>query len=422
MIHLPNLQNSGEDSPVWSASFFLWSYRFYTDRIEIDRNFLLSRRTVISMDKIEMLAFETDPLLSHFGRCNIVLTFAGNIFTLIGVPVEIADHLMEQLSDSLGASGEAVRIPAADLLRRSALGSKLLWYIPLNLLLWAAVFLMDSSVIDAAWAQTVSDAAFRYLLVGGALVLSLGLPTVLLWIWAFTGGFLLQYCKYYRYTATRRGDLLYFEYGLLIHRRIYLDARRIAIVEFQQTPLMQAFGCGQLRVRAVGHNPIFFKAKLILPFVRASAVGDTLRILFPGIGLPAEQGCKRSLFYNFFTLKQFLPLACLCCVPIWGPTWLAVALLAEAFVIWSVCLEYRNARLTLYRSANPNTSLLALSKGGFIRTAAIIDRERVEMLAISGSRRKLRRGFANVRVRVFGKSGTYAIVRNICLAQIEEQN
>jgi hypothetical protein len=63
--------------------------------------------------------------------------------------------------------------------------------------------------------------------------------------------------------------------------------------------------------------------------------------------------------------------------------------------------------------------LVILSKGGFYRTSAWIDRERIEMLAVSGSRRKLRKGYANVRVRVFGKGGPYALIRNVCIEDVE---
>lgn len=418
MITLPKFSDT-KAAPLYSAAFFIWSYRFYEDRIEIDRNFILSRSTVISMDKIEMLMAETDPILSAFGRCNLMLTFAGNVFTLFGLPIAIADRLMERLSESESTDGHAVRISTKDLLKKSALSTKLIWYLLLLALLWAAVFLMGSDFIDSEKAHALSDFVFRHLIVAGTLVLSLGLPTVIIWLWAFTGGFLIECLKYYRYTAARRGDLLYFEYGLLIHRRIYLDARRIAIVEYKQPPLMRIFGYGELRVRAVGHNPLFLKAKVLLPFIKASNLDTAMRLLFPAVEQTPLPPCRRSLGYNFFSRKYLIPLGCLAGAWVFGTPWLIAAAVAFIGVTASVLMEYRNAYF-YQRNDNGNLPLVILSKGGFYRTSAWIDQERIEMLAISGSRRKLRKGYANIRVRVFGKSGPYALVRNICIHDISQ--
>ncbi|MBQ8288083.1 MAG: PH domain-containing protein [Clostridia bacterium] len=395
-----------------------WSYRFYSDRIEIDRNFILSRGTVISLDKIEMITSESDPILSRLGRCNLILTFAGNLFTLWGLPVEIADRLTAQLTDSEEAEIGSVRIPAKELLKKSAMRTKLIRYLFILAILWGAVFLMGSDLVDSRLAHTISDAVFRHLLVAGTLVLSLGLPTVLLWLWAFTGGFLLQYLKYYRYTAARRGDLLYFEYGFLIHRRIYLDARRVTLVEFRQSPLMRAFGYGELHIRAVGHNPRFLKSKLLLPILKEQKLPKIMEILFPAIPEKPRKPCRRSLLYDFFSWKWLLPLLCLPLVFLFGWQWLIVTVAIALMVTASILLEYKNAYFDL-PDDQQTPSLVILSKGGFYRTAAWIDRERVEMLAISGSRRKLRRGFSNIRVKVFGKSGTYALIRNVGIDETE---
>lgn len=417
MIPFPKFTDN-KAAPLYSAAFFIWNYRFYEDHIEIDRNFILSRSTVISMDKIEMLMSETDPILSRFRRCNLMLTFAGNAFTLFGLPIGIADRLMARLSDSETADGWAVRVPTKDLLKKSAMSNKLIWYFVLLAILWATVFLMGSDFIDSEKANALSDFVFRHLLVAGTLVLSLGLPTMLIWLWAFTGGFLMQFIKYYRYTAARRGDLLYFEYGLLLHRRIYLDARRITIVEFKQTPLMRIFGYGELRVRAVGHNPLFLKAKPILPFIKATKLADVMKLLFPAVKQKPLPPCRRSLFYDFFSWKYLLPLLCLGASPILGLPWLIAAAVTFLWVTASVGLEYRNAYFCL-QDVGGKLPLVVLSKGGFYRTSAWIDMERVEMLAISGSRRKLKKGYANIRVRVFGKGGPYALVRNVCTSDID---
>ncbi len=412
--------NDSKAAPLFSAAFLIWSYRFYNDRIEIDRNFILSRGTVISLDKIEMITSESDPIIARMGRCNLILTFAGNIFTLWGLPVEVADRLTAQLTDSEEAEIGSVRIPAKDLLKKSAMSTKLIRYVILLAVLWGAVFLMGSDLVDSRLAHAISDAVFRHLLVAGTLVLSLGLPTILIWLWAFTGGFLLQYLKYYRYTASRRGDLLYFEYGFFIHRRIYLDINRVTLVEYKQAPTMRLFGYGEVRIRAVGHNPLFLKSKLLLPIVKQERVPQIMEILFPTIPRSVHQPCRRSLLYDFISWKCLLPLLCIPLAVIFGWQWLVAAAAIALPVVISILLEYRNAHFS-YPESEQTPSLVILSKGGFSRTVAWIERERVEMLAISGSRRKLRRGYANVRVRVFGKSGTYALIRNVGVNEAERE-
>ncbi len=404
--------NDNKAAHLYSAAFLFWRYRFYTDRIEVDRRFFFVRSTVISTDKIEMIASESDPILSHFGRCNLTLASAGNLFTLWGVPHAIADSLMEPPARRTDASDGTVRIYAKDLLRRSALHTKLVRYLLLLAIIWGTVFLMGSDFIDSQKAHALSAFVFRHLLVAGTLVLSLGLPTVLLWLWAFTGGFLLQYLKYYRYTAERRGNLLYLSYGAIFRRRICLDLRRVTLVEFRQPPLMRIFGYGELRLRAVGYNFLFRKSKLILPLIREKDLPDGLSILFPEFFVRKIPRCRRSLLYDFISWKMLLPLLCGGLSFFWGWQWLIAA---GALALWaavSILLEYRNTSFAFSQSDRSRPTVI-LSKGGFYRTTAWIHQERVEMMAISGSRRKLRRGYANIRIRVFDKSGRYALVRNV---------
>ncbi len=416
MIPFPSYEDDRSD-PLFCAEFWVWRYRFYPDRIEIDRDFILTRSTVISLDKIEMITRESDPVFSRMGRCNLIIAFAGNIFTLWGLPTAVADRLTDQLTDSEEAEIGAVRIPTRDLFKKSAMSTKLIRYIIVLAVLWGAVFLMGSSLVDSALAHQISDMVFRRLLVAGTLVLSLGLPTILLWLWAFTGGFLLEYLKYYCYTAARRGDLLYFEYGFIIKRRIYLDARRISLVEYKQGPLMRAFGYGELRIRAVGHNPLFLKSKLLLPIVKDVKLSGIIATLFPSIQPAAHTACRRSLAYDFVSWKWALPLLCLPLAHFLGWQWFLAAAGIAIAVALSILLEYRNAYFHLGQQAG-KYSLVTLSKGGFYRSAAWIDRERIEMLAVSGSRRKLKKGYGNIRVRVFGKSGSYALVRNVALEDV----
>lgn len=404
------------------ASFWIWDYIFYDDRIEISRNFFLTRQSVIYIDKIEMIVLEDDPLLRHLGRCNLLITFAGNIITLFGLPRTVAESFCEQLgynhpaheaASSSAAEPRQVTISTLDLLKKSLLQTKLVWFLLLVALLWVAVFLMGSEFITSETAHLISSFVFRHIIVAGTLVLSLGLPTVIIWIWALTGGFLVEFLKYYRYTATRKGNILCFEYGLVIHRRVYITADRIAITQFSQTPVMRIFGYGKLSVRAVGYNPFFLKAQPILPFVKLKGLPTDLEILLPELDHSRTETVRRSLRYDFFSRKWLLPLLCLALVPVFGFAWLIVALITGLIVLFSILLEYQNTdfvkldRMTL------------LSKGGFYREAAWIYTDRIELVSATASRRKKRAGFVNLRVKVFGKRGTYALLRNIDAACAE---
>lgn len=399
------------------ASFFIWDYTFYDDRVEINRDFFLTRKSVIHIDKIEMVVLEDDPLLRHMGRCNLLLTFAGNIFTLLGLPREVAETFCEQIgyrhpaqAASPSVSTDEIRqvtVSNLDLLKKSLLQTKLRWYLLIVAALWAAVFLMGSQLITSETAQSISSFVFRHMITAGTLVLSLGLPTAIIWLWAFTGGFLVEFLKYYRYTATRKGNILCFEYGLFIHRRVYITADRIAITEFVQIPVMRACGYGKLNVRAVGYNPYFLKSQPILPFVKAKELISVLEVLLPELEQSPHEPARRSLRYDFISRKWLVPLFCLIPMPVWGWGWLIVALLNAGIVSISILLEYKNTDFVL------QNDMILLSKGGFYRTTAWIYPGRIELVSATASKRKKRKGFVNLRVKVFGKRGTFALVRNI---------
>lgn len=418
------------------TSFFIWEYRFYEDRVEIFRDFVLTRTNVIYADKIEMVVMETDIIFHNLGRCNLLLTFAGNIFTLIGVPVEVADAFCRQVtnrqnlrsgqvkrtapsdpnspSPPLESKANRITISNTDLLKKSLLQTKLIWYIVIVVALWAAVILMGSNWITSELAHTISDFVFRHMITAGTLVLSLGLPSAIIWLWAFTGGFLVEFIKYYKYTATRIDHVLCFEYGLLIHRRVYLSTDRIAITGYSQTPIMRACGYGKLEVRAVGYNTVFLKSQPILPFLKVKQMPEALTLLLPEIDQTNHAPCRRSLGYDFVSWKCLLPVICLILSAILGYAWLIAAAVVLTLVICSILLEYQNTDFAVHGN------LTVLSKGGFYRSTAWIYNERIELIALSGSRRKKRKGFTNVRLKVFGKSGNFALVRNIGVEAVEK--
>lgn len=401
------------NDPLFSASFFIWVYHFYGDRIEIWRNFFLTRKTVIYIDKIEMLMAENDPVFSLFGRCNLFLTFAGNVFMLFGIPKSTMERFAGQFAQTEDAGNTtSVRISNRSLLKKSILQTKWVWYLVINLIIWPILLIIGNYFIDTENIPTAVEFLMMRQPWIGALIVSLGIPTAFIWIWMFTGGFLNEFLKYYHYTANRRGDLLYFEHGFLIRRQVYLDTTRIAIVEFRQSAMMRVFGYGQLSIQAVGHNPLFFKSKLLMPFIHISKLPEAMSMLFPTVEYTSLPPCKCGLRYNFITWKWLIPLFCFLFSLLYSASYWILFGCSVLAVVISVILEYRQTGFWAIPDA-PSHPLVILSRGGFRRTIAWIDARRIEMIAVSGSRRKLKKGYLNIRVHVFDKSGTYALVRNI---------
>ncbi len=407
-----------EDRPLFSATFFIWIYHFYNDRIEIYRKFFLTRKTVIYIDKIEMLMTENDPIFSHFGRCNLFLAFAGNVFALWGLPKATLERFAEQYAQAEDADSASVRISTKSLLKKSVLQTKWVWYLLINLIIWPILLTVGKDYLQAESTPTILEFTIKHMPMVGALVVALGIPTAFIWIWVFTGGFLMEFLKYYRYTATRRGDLIYFEYGFLIRRQVYLDATRIAIVEFKQSPFMQLFDYGKLSIRAVGHNPLFFKSKLLIPFIHRSKLIGVMSILFPTVEHTELPQPKRVLRYNFISWKWLIPLVFVLFADTFSGDWWVFLSLSVIGVIVSVILEYRHAGFWTLPDSPPHP-IVILSHGGFHSTIAWIDARRIEMISVYGSRRKLKKGYLNVRIRVFDKSGTYALIRNIDKTVVE---
>lgn len=174
---------------------------------------------------------------------------------------------------------------------------------------------------------------------------------------------------------------------------------------------MRLFGYGKLEVRAVGYNHFFLKAQPILPFLKAKALPTVLSALFPEIDETPHERAIRSWKYDLITRKWLIPFFCLSLAPLMGWGWLISAAISALIVFLSVLLEYFNTDFV------KQTQMIILSKGGFYRTTAWIYLDRIELISISASRRKKQKGFVNVRLKVFGKQGTYALVRNIDIAR-----
>lgn len=394
------------------ASFFIWDYTFLDDRIIINRDFVFSRSNIIYTDKIEAVSTVTSIIMNAFGRCNIIITFAGNIFTLFGVPKIVADKFVANYSDDDGHV-DKIKLSTVDLMKKSLLQSHYEWYTVILLLLWAAVFLFSSPIFNESTARLISDFIFRHMLVAGTFVLSIGLPYTIILLWALTGGFLREYLKYYKFTVSAGKKIIYYESGLLVRRKMYIMRDRIAIVEYKQTPLMRIFGFGKLYVRAVGYNPVFVKSKPILPLLRESDMLSFTKLLLPDMNMSHRAPRRRSFHYYLFTTKMIIPIVSLVLGVIFGKSWFVIAAISLMIVIASCFLEYKNSYF------ESNSERTVLSKGGFFRTAACISTDKIELIAKSGSRLKLSRGYTNVVVHVFGKRGCYAFVKNIDLRQLD---
>lgn len=396
------------------CSFLFWKYRFLEDRILIHRRLWWSRTNQIYLDKVEMTSLVTPLIMRLFGRRNLVLTFAGNVFTLLGVPKQIAETFCARYEgESEEAKGMKISLKPSEIMKMSILQSHFIWYFVLLLLLWSAVFLMSSPLLTVDTAKKISDLVFRHMIVAGTLVLSIGLPYAIIWLWTITGGFLKEYLSYYKFSVTRLDKCLAFEYGLFVHRKIYIRADRIAIAEFSQPPLMRIFGCGKLYIRAVGYNPFFIKRQPILPYLRSKDLKRILTLLLPEMTMEHRPPRVRKFHFYLFSWKMMIPPICLMVSFFLGYGWIIAAAVALTLVLGSLILEYTN---TYFECDN---RLCVLSHGGFFRTTACVYTDRIELIARSGSRRKQRKGFANIHVHVFGKNGRYALIRNVEIRQLE---
>lgn len=396
------------------CSFFIWRYRFLEDRILIFRDFWFQKTSRIDTSKIEMVSAVKTPILRLFGRQNLVLTFAGSAFTLIGVPNEVADRFCARFEGEKNEeSDETVTLRPADILRLSFFQSHLVWYFTILALIWAAVIILSIPALSLDFAMRLTDFIFRHMLVAGTLVLSIGLPYVLIWLWAMTGGFLKEYLKFYKYTAVRRKTTISYEYGLIIRRKFVMASDRIAIAEYKQSPTMRAFGYGKFYIRAVGYNPYFLKRQPILPFLRYKKIRETMETLIPEMNMERKPKRRRVFRYYLLSWKWLIPLLFLP-PAIWvSPTFFIPMAVALLFVLGSLFLEYQNTHFESDRR------LTILSHGGYNRTIACVFTERLERVSQSASRAKLRRGFTNVKVHVFGKSGAFARMRNVELRQLD---
>ncbi len=392
--------------------FLIWKYRFFDDRIEIIRNFFFEKCMSVSTKRIECASINSNIILNIFGRCNLTVISSSNAFTLLGIPRSFAEKLCERFTNS-GDRQRKIRVTNKDLIKKSLLRTRLIWYFVLLAIIWAAVILFGNKYITPETADKIREYAFKRIVLFSALVMSFALPQAIIWLWAITGGVLAQFIKYYKYTATRTKDAICFEYGMMVQHKIYIPIDRIAIAEYSQSPLMQLFGCGELRIYAVGYNAFFMKSDTILPFLTNSKKDKAISFLLPEFSLETKKRRDRKLKYFIIHWTMLLPLPLLVLSIFFGIGWLIVALLFEAVMLLNALLLYKNSKMEY------SSEITYISNGGFYSKSALIRNRMIESVSSYGTTAKKRHGLVNFSVKVFGKTGRSIRVRNISVEMSE---
>lgn len=388
------------------ASFLVWKYRFYPDRVDIVRNFFFEKCTSVSTLNVECAAITSNILLMPFKRCNLTIITPSNNYTLLGIPTDYARSLCERFTDS-GNEEKRFQITTRDLLKKSVLQSRMKWYFLILAALWATVLIFGGKYISAETANALSHLAFRRSVLFGTFVMSLALPQVIIWIWALTGGVLYEFIRYYRYTATRTRDVICFEYGIITYRKVYIPVKRIAVCEYIQSPLMQICRCGRVSIFAVGYNSYFMKSDTILPFVTTSRASVITRELLPEFEVKYEKESKAPFRFFLIYWTSLIPIIFLILSFFYGYGWAILALITSVILLADYSVHRSNSRLIC------QNGITYASRGGFFHKVTLIRNERLESCSSYGSVMKKRKGYVNFSFRVFGRRHKAIRVRNI---------
>ena len=345
---------------------------------------------------IESVTLFSGLIMRLLHRTNLTIFTHGNIFTLFGVPAKAANELCSSYTGS-GEQKAKIRLSRGDLIKTSLLKSRIKWYFVLLAVMWAIVIIFGGRYLSEEQLQTISQFAFKQVMILGAFVMSLTLPHFILWSWALTGGVLMAFIKYYNYSATRYDDVLCFEYGLIFHRKVFLPVKRITVVEYIQSPLLQFFQAGKIKLYAVGYNVYFIYAGTLLPFVTEQKKLKTIYTLLPEFKIEKELKPNNSLLYQFLSFTNLLPLIPLVISFFFGYGWTIVALILVLASIGECFLLHDHN--TLLHSDR----ITYVSHGGYNRKSSFIRNDMIESVTVVGSKRKLKRGFASFSIKVFGK-------------------
>ena len=397
------------------ASFLIWTYKFYDDRVEMIRNFYFTKKKTIETYNIESVTLISGFILLILRRTNLVIFTHGNVFILFGVPTKAANELCSNYTDS-GEEKTKIRLSNSDLIKTSLLKSRIKWYFILLAVMWTIVIIFGGRYLTEEQAIMISEFAFKQVMILGAFVMSLTLPHFILWIWALTGGIITVFIKYFNYSATRYDDVLCFEYGLIFHRKVFIPTKRITVVEYIQSPLMQFFQAGKIKIHSVGYNAHFIRSDTLLPFVTEQKKSKIIYTLLPEFELGKELKPNNSLLYLFLYFTNFIMFIPLVASFFFGYGWTIVALLlvlaniGECFL-----LHYHN---TLLRSER----ITYISRGGYNRSSSFIRNDMIESVTLGGSKHKLKKGFANLSIKVFGKKNFAIRVRSIDIDVVNSFN
>ena len=388
------------------SSFLIWSYSFFDDRIEMIRNFYFTKKRIIETYNIESVILFSGLIMRILRRTNLMIFTHGNIFILYGVPENAANELCGNYTGS-GEQKTKIRLSRGDLIKTSLLKSRIKRYYALLAVMWAVVIIFGGRYLSEEQLDKISQFAFRQVMILGAFVMSLALPHFILWLWALTGGMLTSFIKYFNYSATRYDDVLCFEYGLIFHKKVFIPVKRITVVEYIQSPLMQLFRAGKLKIHAVGYNAYFIYADTLLPFVTEQKKSSTIYTLLPEFEIGKELKPNNSLLYQFLSFTNFLPLIPLVISFFFGYGWTIVALILVLASIGECLLMHdHNTLLHSERTAY-------VSYGGYYRKSSFIRNDMIESVTVIGSKHKLGKGFASFSIKVFGKKNFSIRVRSV---------
>lgn len=159
--------------------------------------------------------------------------------------------------------------------------------------------------------------------------------------------FLLNLVRHLLFSVTRQGGSLHIRSGLVTRREYWLSARRINLIELQQTLMTKLFGLYAAFIHCNGYGKGKDELSVLMPAVAEEELGRNLELLFPETPL-----CKPEIHPRMKFITRFLipPLGWILAVTL---LWLAafrlfrpieeiilyVGLMAELPCIWYLLVK-----------------------------------------------------------------------------------
>lgn len=237
-------------------------------------------------------------------------------------------------------------------------------------------------------------------------VVSLGLPPlleslanilVLGWCFSFLRG-LLRYGGFY---AHREGEQLHLIAGLLTRRDVLIDVRRITLLEFRQTLLMQLTGLHTAVITAAGYGREKGARPVVVPAARKRELCAALDQLIPGYptcpgGLkPRRTALARYLLPPLLTaLVGLYPLYL-------GGVWTMAGLLWLAGTLWWGAVRLIGCQRAVFGVAD-GCVLLRYSRGLALHEIHV-PAEVADCVVLKRSPWQCRSGTCTVELRCYGE-------------------